>query len=95
MEPNGTNPLGLDPMLLAAAYYGSAALESEIASDFLPDPNADSESGCPVVKRLCGHFAVEMKCVHLRPALDSHPTHSRRCRGGSSCGAGLPGELLV
>ncbi|KAL4458887.1 hypothetical protein ABPG75_013752 [Micractinium tetrahymenae] len=29
LEPNGTNPLGMDPMLLAAAYYASMATENE------------------------------------------------------------------
>lgn len=29
LEPNGTNPLGLDPMLLAATYYASIATENE------------------------------------------------------------------
>lgn len=29
LEPNATNPLGMDPMLLAAAYYASMATELE------------------------------------------------------------------
>ena len=44
LEPNGTNPLGLDPMFLAAAYYGSMAWESEMAEEGYTDPN--SEPGC-------------------------------------------------
>ncbi|KAI7840897.1 hypothetical protein COHA_005425 [Chlorella ohadii] len=39
LEPNGTNPLGLDPMFLAAAYYGSMAWESEMAEEGYTDPN--------------------------------------------------------
>ncbi len=41
LEPNGTNPLGLDPMFLAAAYYGSMAWESEMAEEGYTDPNSE------------------------------------------------------
>ena len=32
-EANATNPLGMDPMLLATAFYASLAMESESAYD--------------------------------------------------------------
>ena len=41
LEPNGTNPLGLDPLFLAAAYYGSMAWESEMAEEGWGDPNSE------------------------------------------------------
>ena len=41
LDPNATNPLGLDPLWLASAYYGSLAKESEAAADREADPNSE------------------------------------------------------
>ena len=48
LEPNGTNPLGLDPMFLAAAYYGSMAWANEMAEEGWQDPNSEAMLGTSV-----------------------------------------------
>lgn len=47
LEPNGTNPLGLDPLFLASAYYGSMAWESEMAEEGWDDPNSERRGAPP------------------------------------------------
>ena len=67
LEPNGTNPLGLDPMFLAAAYYGSMAWESEMAEEGLQDPNSKQLSlGWPLTKS-AAKAAVRSCCVPVGP----------------------------
>lgn len=41
LQPNATNPLGIDPMFLAAAYYGAMAMDSDDAGAAGTDPASE------------------------------------------------------
>jgi hypothetical protein len=83
-EPNATNPLGMDPMLLAASFYAALAMES--------DCNYDGD-GCDLFPTGEAHAAgtagcYSWECRGRAPALPlSDPRSGWQCPRWGACQA--------
>ena len=81
LVPNATNPLGLDPMLLASAYYGSLAMETE--AEQAGDPSEPDRAPAlaamgSLESYLYGNNAVDSGTVKSEPS-PALPRRQQHC----------------